>query len=105
MENRFLGVIMDSKLSWKAHISHTKKKIANRLSIINEVKHYLDRSSLHTLYCSGSSLRRGVEVWTNNYHNQSTFLTAKIIHKAGFLQHIHDLLIYFKLLQFPDIVI
>ena len=51
-ENKFLGVIIDRKLSWKAHVRHIKTKISKSLSIINKVKPFLDGNVLRTLYCS-----------------------------------------------------
>lgn len=51
-ETKFLGVIIDSKLSWKPHVRHIKTKISKSLSIINKAKLYLDRNALRTLYCT-----------------------------------------------------
>lgn len=41
-ENRFVGVIINNKISCKSHIKHT---------VLTKAKHILDLKSLHILYC------------------------------------------------------
>lgn len=48
---KFLGVIIDSKLTWIHHIKHIKGKVAKNLSVMHKVKHLLHQKALHTLYC------------------------------------------------------
>lgn len=68
-ENKFLGVIIDEKLNWKAHILHIQTKISKNLAVLNKVKHFIDEKALHILYCSLVSpyLTYCAEVWGNNY--------------------------------------
>lgn len=33
-ENKFLGVIIDDKLSWKSHINHVKTKMSKTIAIL-----------------------------------------------------------------------
>ena len=49
---KFLGVIIDESLSWNNHINSVKSKLAKVSSVIYKVSHCIDRSSMHTLYCS-----------------------------------------------------
>lgn len=101
-ENAFLGVIIDNKLSWKAHIRHIKTKISKSLSIINKVKFCLDENAFRTLYCTLvlPFFMYCVEVWVNTYQCTIDPLVklqkraVRIIHKVGFLEHTHHLLIY-----------
>lgn len=37
-ENKFLGVIIDDKISWRAHIKHIQNKISRSIAIINKAK-------------------------------------------------------------------
>uniref|UniRef100_A0A672FVC1 Reverse transcriptase domain-containing protein n=1 Tax=Salarias fasciatus TaxID=181472 RepID=A0A672FVC1_SALFA len=64
-ENKFLGIVIDNKLTWKAHIKHIKAKISKSLYIINKVKQCLDAHALRTLYCTLvlPYLTYCVEVW------------------------------------------
>lgn len=111
-ENKFLGVTIDSKLSWIAHVRHIKTKISKSLSIINKVRLYLDENALHTLYCSLvlPYFMYCVEVWGNSYQCTINPLVTlqkravQIIHKVGFLEHTHNLFIQSKLLKIHDLV-
>lgn len=47
---KFLGVYIDSKLTWSAHIAHISKKISKSIGIINKIKTLLDESTLRTIY-------------------------------------------------------
>jgi hypothetical protein len=49
---KFLGVILDSKISWKDHILHLSKKIARSIGILTIARKVLDQKSLITLYYS-----------------------------------------------------
>lgn len=97
-ENKFLGVIIDSKLSWIAHVRHIKTKISKSRSIINKVRLYLDENALRTLYCSLvlPYFMYCVEVWGNSYQCTINPLVTlqkravRIIHKVGFLEHTHN---------------
>lgn len=95
MEIKFLGVTIDHKLSWNAHIRHITTKVSKSLAVISRVKHILDHNALHSLYCTliQPYLTYCVEVWGNNYKNviQSLVLLQKravrIIHKAAYFEH------------------
>ena len=51
-ETKFLGVIIDNKLTWKSHIQNTVKKISKGVGIIIKARHYLNKNALITLYHS-----------------------------------------------------
>ena len=51
-ETKFLGVIIDDKLSWKNHVSYLCKKLQKSMGILRKVKYLLKRLSLLTLYNS-----------------------------------------------------
>ena len=51
-EIKFLGVIIDDKISWKPHIKYLQSKISRSISVINKAKMFLDFDSLYILYCS-----------------------------------------------------
>ena len=64
---KFLGVTIDSLLSWQQHISNVKGKVARALGIICKAKKNLSKESLITLYYSiiYPYLIYCVEVWGN----------------------------------------
>lgn len=49
-QTKFLGVILDSKLSWKPHVAYIKGKISKSIGIIHRAKQFLNRQSLISLY-------------------------------------------------------
>ena len=47
---KFLGVIIDCKLTWKKHISYITGKIAKGIGVITKARKLLDKETLVTLY-------------------------------------------------------
>ena len=47
---KFLGVSIDSNLTWKNHIDSITKKVAKSVGIIKRIRHCLPNNILHTLY-------------------------------------------------------
>lgn len=68
-DNTFLGMIIDSKLTWKAHLKYIQNNISKNISVINKVRYNLDYKVIHLLYCCLvlSYLAYGIEIWGNNY--------------------------------------
>lgn len=66
---KFLGAIMDDKLTWKSHIAYVKTKLSRNISVLNRAKYVLDLKAMHILYCSIilPYFNYGVEVWGNTY--------------------------------------
>ena len=64
---KFLGVVIDQKLSWHEHINYTQKKIAKGLAIMNKSKRCLSKKSMVQLYQSyiNPYLIYCSEVWGN----------------------------------------
>ena len=51
-KTKFLGVIIDSKLTWKDHINFIKTKISKGIGILYRARKFLNEQSLKTLYYS-----------------------------------------------------
>ena len=47
---KFLGVLIDNNLSWKAHTMHISKIVSKYNGIIRKIRSYLNKDSLLTLY-------------------------------------------------------
>jgi hypothetical protein len=73
---KFLGMIIDDKLNWQDHISHTKNKMSSGLYALNKSKHVLGKNHLKTLYHSliHPYLSYGLLLWGS----ASKSLTKKI---------------------------
>jgi exonuclease III len=68
---KYLGLILDKRLNFKAHINHIHHKIAGWLGIFSKIRHFFPLHLLkklyytfiypHLLYC--------IEVWGSTYHS------------------------------------
>ena len=111
-ENKFLGVIIDDKISWKSHIKYIHNKLSRSVSVLNKAKHLLNYKSLRMLYCSLvlPYLNYCTEVWGNTYKSSLNVLTIlqkraiRIIHNSGYRDHTNRLFANSYLLKFIDII-
>ena len=62
---KYLGILIDSNLTWKYHISYITSKISNTIGVIARLRHLVPSSTLLTLYRSLVSpyLLYGLTVW------------------------------------------
>ena len=51
-KTKFLGVIIDNKLTWKEPISYICGKISKGIGMIIKARHYLNKDGLLALYYS-----------------------------------------------------
>ena len=49
-KTKFLGVVIDEKLTFKDHIDYIRKKISKNIGIISKAKQYFDVHTQKTLY-------------------------------------------------------
>ena len=49
---RYLGILIDSNLSWKFHIDYICQKVSKTIGIIAKLRHFVPRYVLLTLYRS-----------------------------------------------------
>ena len=49
---KFLGVFIDSHLSWNHHIDALRNKLSKSLGIMYRARHFLESNTLYLLYCS-----------------------------------------------------
>ena len=108
---KFLGLMIDHKLTWSEHISYTKSKISRSLYAMNRLKHMIGKQYLKTLYDSlvHSYLSYGVILWGGTY---STHLNAirvsqkkalRCIYNSKYNTHTHPLFQDSKILKFDDL--
>ena len=92
---KFLGVIIDNKLTWKNHINYIKSKISKGLGILCRARKFLNLQSLKTLYYSFvyPYLCYCVELWGFTYKTylESLFLVQKkiirLLNNADYLEN------------------
>ena len=74
---KYLGLILDSRLSWKFHISELSKKLSRSVGMLYKIRDYTPKKVLVSLYHSifNSHLTYGLPAWGNTKKQ----LTEKII--------------------------
>ena len=109
---KYLGIMIDSELNWKSHISLICKKISKSIGILSKIRHYLLPNLLKMLYFSliYPFLIYGVTVWGNTY--PSTIKPICILQKRAirlitfshYTEHTGPIFKELTLLKFTDIV-
>ena len=92
---KYLGVLIDSNLSWKYHIGHITSKISKTIGIIARLRCYVPTSVLLTIYRSliFPYLSYGIVVWghaAQTYINQILVLqkrALRLIYFASYRSH------------------
>ena len=64
---KYLGLIVDNKLSWKFHIIELSKKLSRAIGMLYKIRKFCTPSTLRSLYFSlfNSHLLYGLAVWGN----------------------------------------
>jgi len=62
---KYLGVVLDNKLSWSSHMAQVKKQISKACGALSRLGHYLPINSLITVYYSlvFSHLQYAISTW------------------------------------------
>ena len=110
-EIKFLGVILDNKLKWNAHIEYISKKISKSVSILKMLKFTFPSNVLKNLYFSliypyytycnlvwGSAVSTHIEILVKLQKK-----AVRSISKVGYLDHTGPLFDNLKLLQVKEI--
>ena len=83
---KFLGVLLDSHLSWKSHITELSKKLSRTVGLFYKVRHYAPLETLKLLYHGifHPFISYGVQVWGLTYksHLDPVFVLQKKTLKA-----------------------
>ena len=68
-ESKYLGVFIDAKLYWKAHILHLTSLVAQSVGVLNYIRHFLSTNLLKILYnaLTKSKLSYSMTLWTSAY--------------------------------------
>ena len=80
---KYLGILIDSHLSWKPQVDFVVKKIRRSIGILSKLRHYIDLSILLKLYYAliYPFLIYGIIIWGNTY--ESTLKPIFILQKKA----------------------
>ena len=84
---KFLGVMIDEKLTWRQHISNLKVKLSKCIAVLYKCNRLLETASLRILYCSLflPYLNYCCEVWGTSY--KCTTYCISILQKRAIRLH------------------
>jgi len=108
---KFLGIYIDNKLNWQAHLGHLKNKLNSSIYAMNKVKHQLNSSHLTTLYYSlvYPHIDYGITLWgsSNKSHLNKIIIMQKksvrIIDKAKYNEHTEPIFKEYNILKLQDL--
>ena len=108
---KFLGVIVDDKLTWNNHIECIEKKILKNIGIIRKVQSVFPISVLNTLYCSLilPYLTYCNVIWSNNRITRLYRLNIlqkraiRVVNKCGYIAHTQPLFAKSRQLNLIDL--
>ena len=100
---KYLGVLIDSTLSWKPHVTELSKKLSRNCAIFFKIRHYVNPETLRLLYYSlfYSFLSYGVSVWGLTHPtilDPIVKLQKKVVRAITFQdKHAHSTPLFFQL--------
>lgn len=108
---KFLGVIVDQKLTWHQHIAYISLKISKSLNILSRLKHKLPQKCLISLYYSliYPHLNYCIIIWGSAYKTTLHRLeilqkrAVRIIDNSHYLSHSEPLFKKYNFLKLYDI--
>ena len=109
---KYLGIYIDSCLSWKVHIDYIAKKIKKNVGILSKLRHYVDITVLINLYYAliYPFLIYGILVWGITYPTtlQPIYILQKkalrLISFSPFDAHSSPLFKSLNIIKFHDLV-
>jgi hypothetical protein len=111
---KFLGIIVESSLTWKEHVDQVHSKLNPLGYIVRSFRPVLGLNILEQTYFSyvHSVLNNGIMFWSNSSHSRSVFTTQKrivrIITEAKGNDSFKEMLYYLSkmkcFLMFPHVV-
>ena len=86
---KYLGILLDNRLSWKHHINELSKKLNSAIGMIYKIRDLCTPKVLRSLYFSlfNSHLTYGLSVWGNcnaTYSNKLLVSQKKIVRAISF---------------------
>ena len=112
LETKFLGVIVNNKLSWVEHIKNVKNKVAKSVGIMYRLKDVITEKIMKLLYCSLilPQLSYCCEIWGNTFNTRLSKLyilqkrAIRLVDNASYLAHTEPLFKKHNCLKLIDII-
>lgn len=104
---KFLGVYLDSKLSWQDHITHLENKLSKNTFLIRSLSKSVSQRTLLTAYygCFHSNMTYAIINWGHSAHAFNIFKVqrrcVRLIAQIGYKDCCRDYFIKLNILTFP----
>ena len=105
----YLGIRIDNKLNWKAHINDITLKLIRANAMLHKVRDFVDAGILKSIYHAllDSHIHYACIIWGQNMCtiNQLFILQKKALRLTQFKEHnVHSALLFFKskIVKLPD---
>ena len=110
-EVSFLGVILDTNLTWKSHISHVSRKMSKSIGIIKKAGFCLPTRSLISLYYTlvYPYMQYCILVWGSTYPSNLNRIALlqkrmiRIVYKTSYDAHTYPIFKELEILPFNKI--
>ena len=103
----FLGITIDSNITWKEHIRKVSQKISKVTAVMNKLKHFLPWYILQTIYNSliMPHLIYGINLWGSGFRKLEKLQkrAIRIIMKTSYNAHTEPIFKRLKLLKLQDL--
>ena len=89
---KYLGILIDSNLTWKSHIDYISLKISRIIGIITRLRHFVPKQTLLRIYSGliNPYLTYGISVWgqaNKSVLNCLLILQKKVIRIMNFANY------------------
>ena len=109
---QYLGLMLDSHLNWKAHVSHVMKKTKRNIGLISKLRYFVNTNTLVSLYYAliYPFFIYSLIAWGNTYESnvRPLFILQKrairIITFSSFTEHTSPIFKSLKIVKCFDIV-
>lgn len=83
---KFLGLLLDRRLSWDAHVSQTRKRISRQIYLLRNLSRSVDRQTIMAAYYGlvYSQLKYGIIFWGSSVGFSALFILQKAAVRAIF---------------------
>ena len=104
---KYLGLFIDNKLNWKAHIQHVLTKLSRGNKMISKIRYYVNNQCLLNLFYSfvHSHINNNILNWTSTFIepiNRKVKASIRLISFENKYEHTKELFLKHDVLPFQE---